>query len=584
MTARLPNPGSDDGTWGGILNAFLEVAHNTDGSLLTAAVRQAGAITTINGKTPSSGSVTLAASDVSALSATAAAGGDLSGAYPNPTLANTSNVQSIVGANTTFVSKGSLVLNVKDYGATGNGSTDDTSAINSAIAAANTAGGGTVFFPKGTYIVSSQLTTLGGNVAVSGVGGNSSAVQLSGSWSGAAVFNLVNNYNFIENLYFIGGSSTTVSSNPAANMIELTAAQYCTIQNVNSQYVNGYIVEAVGGASRGVQGLFLNNIRGNKNAYGVHTLGNSASGYAVQAMITNIYMQQVTTGDVILLEDSFDVQVSQVNAAISGGASSNASNLRIHGACASIFATNIDVGAFPTQPAGTAAITIESGTNGTPENVHLYNGIVQQCQVGILISAGTHIYISDFKIQENGTHGVSIASGSSIQIKSCIFSLNGQTAETNYEINCQSNSSPIWIAQNDFGTPKGTASGQVSAVGAHASFSNGAEWVDNNFGGSGFSASTIFSTTPKYAFRNRSYNPFGSVSVSVPSSTSATTGSPYDRYFTITASASGNCSILVSNGASVTIPASGMTTLFVPAGATVTPTYTNAPTWTVFGN
>lgn len=32
--ARLPNPGSDSGTWGTILNGFLQVAHDTDGSLL----------------------------------------------------------------------------------------------------------------------------------------------------------------------------------------------------------------------------------------------------------------------------------------------------------------------------------------------------------------------------------------------------------------------------------------------------------------------------------------------------------------------------------------------------------------------
>ncbi|TXK83753.1 glycosyl hydrolase family 28-related protein [Paenibacillus sp. N3.4] len=41
--------------------------------------------------------------------------------------------------------------NVKDYGAKGDGSNDDTNAINSAIAAANAAGGGKVVFPTGTY-------------------------------------------------------------------------------------------------------------------------------------------------------------------------------------------------------------------------------------------------------------------------------------------------------------------------------------------------------------------------------------------------------------------------------------------------
>ncbi|HEX7633542.1 MAG TPA: hypothetical protein VF401_04435 [Candidatus Saccharimonadales bacterium] len=31
--ARLPTPGKDEGTWGYILNAFLSVEHDTDGSL-----------------------------------------------------------------------------------------------------------------------------------------------------------------------------------------------------------------------------------------------------------------------------------------------------------------------------------------------------------------------------------------------------------------------------------------------------------------------------------------------------------------------------------------------------------------------
>jgi len=33
MTQRLPIPGSDDGTWGDILNNYLAVSHNSDGTL-----------------------------------------------------------------------------------------------------------------------------------------------------------------------------------------------------------------------------------------------------------------------------------------------------------------------------------------------------------------------------------------------------------------------------------------------------------------------------------------------------------------------------------------------------------------------
>jgi polygalacturonase len=48
-------------------------------------------------------------------------------------------------------------FNVKDYGATGNGSTNDAAAITKAVNAANSAGGGTVEFPSGTYKVGSTV-------------------------------------------------------------------------------------------------------------------------------------------------------------------------------------------------------------------------------------------------------------------------------------------------------------------------------------------------------------------------------------------------------------------------------------------
>lgn len=40
--ARLPVPGGDDGSWGDVLNEFLSVSHNPDGSLKTVGVHQGG--------------------------------------------------------------------------------------------------------------------------------------------------------------------------------------------------------------------------------------------------------------------------------------------------------------------------------------------------------------------------------------------------------------------------------------------------------------------------------------------------------------------------------------------------------------
>jgi hypothetical protein len=50
------------------------------------------------------------------------------------------------------------VFNVKSYGATGNGVTDDTVAIRNALAAAEAAGGGIIYLPTGTYAVCPQAS------------------------------------------------------------------------------------------------------------------------------------------------------------------------------------------------------------------------------------------------------------------------------------------------------------------------------------------------------------------------------------------------------------------------------------------
>jgi len=49
VMARLPTPGSDNGNWGDILNQFLLVSHNSDGTLKsTAAVAPDGSVAMTN--------------------------------------------------------------------------------------------------------------------------------------------------------------------------------------------------------------------------------------------------------------------------------------------------------------------------------------------------------------------------------------------------------------------------------------------------------------------------------------------------------------------------------------------------------
>jgi hypothetical protein len=54
--------------------------------------------------------------------------------------------------------KGGQIFNVKAYGAKGDGTTDDTAAVQDAITAAAAAGGGVIYFPAGTYLLGTALS------------------------------------------------------------------------------------------------------------------------------------------------------------------------------------------------------------------------------------------------------------------------------------------------------------------------------------------------------------------------------------------------------------------------------------------
>jgi hypothetical protein len=57
-------------------------------------------------------------------------------------------------------------ISVKDFGATGDGATDDTAAVQAAIDALYTRGGGILFFPKGTYQITALTKTIAATVPI----------------------------------------------------------------------------------------------------------------------------------------------------------------------------------------------------------------------------------------------------------------------------------------------------------------------------------------------------------------------------------------------------------------------------------
>lgn len=105
------------------------------------------------------------------------------------------------------------VYNVKAYGAVGNGSHDDTAAINAAIAAMPS-GGARLYFPAGTYLVSSMITVqaLYGNIIEGDGTFNTTLYFPSANSTHPAVLRLQNCYGLqVRDMWIKGAGSPPVS-------------------------------------------------------------------------------------------------------------------------------------------------------------------------------------------------------------------------------------------------------------------------------------------------------------------------------------------------------------------------------------
>jgi hypothetical protein len=96
-------------------------------------------------------------------------------------------------------------VNVRHYGAAGNGVTDDTSAIQAAIDAAGAAGGGIVFFPAGTYLVNTS-TVAGGTTFFLVI--DSDNVVLAGEGDGSHITSTANPGGATRLVSFMGAAKS----------------------------------------------------------------------------------------------------------------------------------------------------------------------------------------------------------------------------------------------------------------------------------------------------------------------------------------------------------------------------------------
>jgi hypothetical protein len=244
------------GTWNGtaIGNAYLA---NSALTLNTHSVSLGGSLslTYTDVGADASGAAATAQSNAETFSANAGniTSGTLAAARVATLNQNTSGYAGSVGTATYTTSPSTPVANVKAYGAKGDGSTDDTTAVNSALAACSR-----VYFPPGTYLVSNL--TVNNNNVLSG-DGPASIIEMKSGATGYVIYGNGFGYS-VDYLAFLGQNNSSFQSNSSSGSQSClhfdTTYTGQRVDHVSIAGFNNIAVGANGNPSTAIPGMVIN--------------------------------------------------------------------------------------------------------------------------------------------------------------------------------------------------------------------------------------------------------------------------------------------------------------------------------------
>ena len=234
---RLPQPGSDSGTWGQILNDYLSQVHNTDGSLkdsiVTSATIAPGAV---NATIVLDGSISESKLDAPAKAKLNTISGALGGALTGPI----TNAQFVAGAVSTGALASSAVVSTK----LADGAVTTAKVVDGAIteakldsaAQAKLNGSGTV--PNGSLVPAQlnsdtpgagELLSYNGSafewISAPSAGGGGEANTASNIGTGVGVYKQKTGVNFELRTIGAASNKVTVANDVANNRIALDVSE-----------------------------------------------------------------------------------------------------------------------------------------------------------------------------------------------------------------------------------------------------------------------------------------------------------------------------------------------------------------------
>lgn len=275
-------------------------------------------------------------------------------------------------------------VNVLDFGAVGDGVTDDTAAIQAAVNALSA--NSCLVFPAGTYMVSNNIVSTTSDVSVLGYGAK---IVQTGTFKTTLRFNSVSNID-VRGIWFVGKGTEYNAASSSWNGVAAVYFSSCTNVSVSDCYMTNHSGGSIrwGGSADGFR--FTNNkIVGIGTAGGITPGGNNGdvaiSGFASSAD------DNIIIADNDISEHCFGIGLSRgSNCVISGNV--------IH-----------DIpgqhGVYLAEQSGIVIV------NNTLENIELI-GIKNQLADLVSLTTATDISISNNIIKDVGGSGIGVGATS----------------------------------------------------------------------------------------------------------------------------------------------------------------------------
>lgn len=307
-----------------------------------------------------------------------------------------------------------MTVNVKDFGALGNGTTNDTAAIQAAVNSLAAKGGGTVFFPEGTYNVNTLNLNVRG-VKLQGSGWLGTRIQ--GMVPNTKIINISADFCGVESLQvgFYGYTPDTVTSigiySNANNCVFSDFRVYSTgvgiyLDNSTICMMNNFYIETFSQA-----GIYMN-----------HWVDMYAHNFVIQASVGKQYgklaCMYVTNGCDAILMSGGDILSGRHSIQCEGAAwGMNYSNF-----------TNI---CFDTSYESCASL--ERSRMNRFTNCWFSGGRDTTGFEGMIIGNSTDTEFVSCQFTNNGGHGASVKdNNTNVRFNSCLFDSNSYTGGPNY--------------------------------------------------------------------------------------------------------------------------------------------------------